>query len=289
MLRNLDTALIRAFVTVAGAGNMTLAADRLGLTQGAVSQQIKRLEETLQCVLFDRRRNLELTKDGKHLLGLSKRFLELNDEIWDEMTAPALRGEVRLGLPHDLVTTYLPLALDGFVAANPNIEVTLISATSPNLRDDLKDGKLDVAIVEESLQETAGECLRVDRLLWVGARHGTAHAKRPLPLSIVSDSCAFRSPIVSALDRAEIVWKSVFENGTNEATLTSVKADLAVSVSLASVIPADLEVLGRESGLPELPSFAINLYLRPRETGPAVLEFAHHLRDAVRGHNRLSA
>ena len=56
MLRNLDISLIRTFVAVAGSGNMTAAAGRLGLTQGAVSQQVMRLEEGLEVSLFDRQR-----------------------------------------------------------------------------------------------------------------------------------------------------------------------------------------------------------------------------------------
>ena len=56
MLRNLDTALVRTFVTVADKASMTAAANALHLTQGAVSQQIKRLEEALGCSLFERDR-----------------------------------------------------------------------------------------------------------------------------------------------------------------------------------------------------------------------------------------
>ena len=294
MSRNLDINLVRTFVTVASAGSMTLAADRLGLTQGAISQQIKRLEETLQCPLFDRsRRNLTLNTQGRHLLGLSKRLLDANDEIWNEMTAPAVRGEVRFGLPDDLVTTYLPLALDGFVADYPTIDVSLFSDTSPNLLAGLNKGDIDIALVEEPLGQTdgecQGECLSVERLLWVGSRYGTALQRRPLPLSIVSETCAFRSPTVDALNSKGIAWKSVFENGTIDATLTTVRADLAVTVSLASVIPHDLEALGQDTGLPDLPSFAINLYLNTSVVNPAAHQLARHLRDGIRGVERLRA
>ncbi len=290
MNRNLDTSLIRAFVTVAGTGNMTIAADRLGLTQGAVSQQIRRLEETLQCTLFDRsQRGLKLTRQGELLMEPARRLLEVNDEIWTEMSAPSIRGEVRLGIPHDLVTTYLPLALDGFVAANPNIEVTLITGASPELRADLAKGSIDVAIAEEPLGDTQGEMLGVERLLWVGRRSGAAHGKRPLPLSMVAEDCAFRQPVVDALRSQDIAWRSVFENGTIEATMTTVRSDLAVTVSLASVVPDDLDVLGRDQGLPELPSFAVNMYVGDPDGNSAARELARHLREGVRRQHRRSA
>ncbi|MBL6954250.1 MAG: LysR family transcriptional regulator [Alphaproteobacteria bacterium] len=287
MIRNLDTSLLRAFAAVAGTGNMTASAAKLGLTQGAVSQQIRRLEETLQCALFDRsRRGLKLTKRGEQLLGPSRQLLELNDEIWNEMTAPPMRGEVRLGIPYDLITTYLPLVLEGFVEANPQIEVSLVSAASPELLDAMKKGEVDLALVEEPLDSTGGECLCVERLLWIGRKDGTAFQKRPLPLSIVDETCAFRPSIVTALEQTGMPWRSVFENGNIEATMTTVRADLAVTASLASLVPDDLEVLSRATGLPDLPSFAINLYLRDIDPGPAINELASFLRDGIVARSR---
>ncbi len=293
MYRNLDIALFRTFDAVASTDNMTIAADRLGLTQGAVSQQIKRLEEMLQCTVFDRnQRKLKLTKEGKQLLSLSRRLLDINDEIWNEMRAPALRGKVRLGIPDDLVTTYLPETLNRFVLAYPNVEVSLISDTSINLKDDFLSGKIDIALVEESLGkpgDNKGECIRIENLLWIGAKHGTAYSRRRLPLSIVSETCAFRAPVVDALQANGITWQNVFENGTIDATLTTVRADLAVSVSLASVIPLDLDILGPDAGLPDLPSFAINLYKNEKIVNPAAHELATALRESVQEYRRLSA
>ena len=290
MTRNLDIALVRSFLAVAGSGSMTQAATRLGLTQGAVSQQIRRLEETLQGALFERRRRgLTLTPRGQALLGPAGRLLALNDEIWREMTGPAVCGEVRLGMPHDLVARYLPLALDGFVLANPTIQVSLVSGASPELRDAVGEGRIDVALVEAPLGDRRGECLCVERLVWAGGRGGSAYARRPLPLSMITEACAFRAPTLEALGTAGIGWRSVFENGTTDATITTVRADLAVTVSLASVLPEDLEILGPDSGLPDLPDFAIDLHVADGGSNPAARELARHLRGAVLRDQRRSA
>src|SRR3712207_3141082 len=115
MPRNVDTALLRAFVAVAETSGMTAAGAVLNLTQAAVSQQIKRLEESFGCRLFERgRRGLELTSAGERLFGRAKRLLALNDEIWAEMPTPLYEGEVRLGIPNDLVSVYLPTFLKSF-------------------------------------------------------------------------------------------------------------------------------------------------------------------------------
>ncbi|TIX32753.1 MAG: LysR family transcriptional regulator, partial [Mesorhizobium sp.] len=116
MIRNLDTALVRTFVTVADKASMTAAANALHLTQGAVSQQIKRLEEVFGCSLFERdRHGLRLTRFGERLFGKGKRLLSLNDEIWSEMATSAVAGEVRLGVPYDLVGTMLAPVLKTYV------------------------------------------------------------------------------------------------------------------------------------------------------------------------------
>lgn len=281
MKRNLDTGLIRSFVCVAATGNMTAAADRLGLTQGAVSQQIRRLEEVLRATLFDRsRRGLTLTRQGEHLLHLSKPFLAMNDEILREMTTPAVRGSVRLGVPYDLVSAYLPRVLQGFADTHPHIEVELACDATTSLFEAMERGDADIAIVEEPVGAITGECLCIERLLWIGAPSGAAHRKRPLPLSIVSDVCVFRPAVHSALRMADIAWRTVFENGNIEATMTTVRADLAVTPSLASVIPNDLEVLAADCGLPDLPGFSISLLVRRNDPDPAVGELAAHIRRA---------
>ena len=279
MNRNFDTKLLRTFVAVANSGNMTEASSMLGLTQGAVSQQIKRLEELLQCVLLDRsRRGLKVTKRGEKLLGMAKSLLDLNDDIWREMSVPPARGEVRLGMPYDLINAFLPAALEGFVEANPNIEVTFVGGSSPELLSDVESGKVDVAVLEQPINIPGGERLRREQLLWVGCRDGSAYGKRPLPVSIVSESCAFRPAMIAALDAQGIPWRSVMECGNIDATMSTVRADIAVTASLASFAPSDLAVLGERSGLPDLPDFAINLHLRDDERSPAALELADHLR-----------
>ena len=134
MIRNLDTALIRAFVTVADMASMTAAAEALHLTQAAVSQQIKRLEDGFDATLFDReRKGLALTNDGERLYARAKRLLAINDEIWADMTTAAFDGAVRLGVPYDLVETYLPPILKSFARQHPKVEITLVCLSSPEL------------------------------------------------------------------------------------------------------------------------------------------------------------
>jgi DNA-binding transcriptional LysR family regulator len=282
MIRNLDMALIRTFVTVADKASMTAAANALHLTQGAVSQQVKRLEEALGSSLFERdRRRLRLTRAGEQLFGKGKRLLALNDEIWAEMAETPVAGQVRLGVPYDLVGTLLAPVLKTYAETYPQVEISLVCASSPELTAALAAGTIDLAVIEERVGSSAGECLAIDRLVWVGAKCGVARAKRPLPVSIVADTCAFRPAVLSALSEHGLEWRTVFENGNIDATTATVRSDLAVTTWLASTVPTDLDILPSESGLPPLPNFAINLHLPRHGVGPAAQEFARHIRDGL--------
>ena len=285
MTRNLDTGLVRTFVAVADKASMTAAANALHLTQGAVSQQVKRLEETLGCSLFERdRRGLRLTLPGERLFSQARKLLALHDEIWAEMTTTAVEGQVRLGVPPDLIGIHLAPVLKAYADAFPRVELSLVCAPSRELVEALAMGRVDLAVVEEPTGPSAGECLSIERLVWVGAKAGTAHLKRPLPVSMVADTCAFRPAVLAALAGHGTGWRTVFENGSMEAALATVRADLAVSAWLASTLPPDLDILPSSFGLPELPAFALNLHLPRHHAGVAVTELAQHIRDGLVRH-----
>ncbi|MBP2300299.1 LysR family transcriptional regulator [Azospirillum picis] len=280
MARNLDTTLLRSFAAVADHASMTAAAQVLNLTQGAVSQQIARLEALAGGPLFVRDRSgLRPTALGERLLGKSRRLLALNDEIWADITGGAVDGPVRIGVPYDLVGPCVAPLLRSFAAACPQVELSLVCASSPELAARVADGSLDLAVVEEPAEAARGEHLMTDRLVWVGARGGTAHAATPLPLSLVVETCVFRPVVTAALHRQGRDWRSMFENGGLDATFATVRMDLAVSAWLAFTVPPDLEILPSDSGLPELPSFAVTLHQPARPPSLAAAELARHLRD----------
>src|SRR5271167_1461283 len=109
-MRNIDIALLRSFVAVAETGQMTSAAKVVKRSQGAVSQQIMRLERAFDLLLFERQKNqiVRLTRDGEKLLGKAHRLLAMNDTVLAEMREADFSGEARLGVPHDVVRVLMP-------------------------------------------------------------------------------------------------------------------------------------------------------------------------------------
>ena len=279
MPHNIDTALLRAFVAAAETGGMTSAARLVNLTQAAVSQQVKRLEDTFGRQLFERdRRGLRLTPSGERLLVRARRLLALNDEVWALMTAPDFTGEVRLGVPHDVVGPYMPPVLKSFDQAWPGVRVSLDCRTSVNLLRALERREVDLILTTERACAPHGETLLPDPLVWVGARDGRAWKRDPLPVSIGGEDCAFRPFAIEALNHSRRDWRPVCEISNMLAECAAVEADLAVVPLLASTVPETLTILGAGDGLPPLPMFQINLYLPQVGASDIAVELARHIR-----------
>lgn len=276
MHRNLDLSLIRTFVAVADHGSMTAAANLLFMTQGAVSQQIKRLEDVLGRQLLIRKpRQLELSQQGEVFLAKARQLLQLNDEIWADTVDGPVRGHLRLGAPPDLIISLAP-AMKAFCEAYPQVELSLSCAPSPELDEAIDQGRLDVAVVEYLASNTRGTVIRIEPLVWVGSPSSEVWKTRPLPLSLVDERCAFRPLVLGALAKAGIAWRTVFENGSFEATASTVRVGLAVTAWLASTVPDDLHVIPGLAELAELPAFAICLRL-PSTVQPVVEAFSRCL------------
>ncbi len=135
-MRDIDIGLLRAFLAVVESTSMTAAARHINLTQGAVSQQIKRLEEILDSPLFIREgKKLVLTSVGERLVVRAQRLVSLNDETWQLLSAPTFVGEVRLGVPQDIVRPFMPGVLRRFNREFPQIDINLICEPTPDLID----------------------------------------------------------------------------------------------------------------------------------------------------------
>jgi DNA-binding transcriptional LysR family regulator len=207
MARNLDLTALRSFVTVAETGGVTKAAQQLHLTQSAVSMQLKRLEESLAQPLLDRSgRGVTLTNQGEQLLSYGRRMLVLNDEVMARMTDDAFEGEVRFGVPADIVYPNIPKILQRFDRAYPRVRVNLFSSYTRKLKAMIDSGDLDLILTTEDECGPQGETISMQHLVWVGAPGGTAFRGRPLRLAF-ERACLFRPWVQRALDERGIAWE----------------------------------------------------------------------------------
>ena len=270
--------LLRTFLAVVESGGVTPAAAALNMSQAAASQQVKRLEEMLACRLFERAgRGLVLAPAGERLLAPAQRLVAQSDELLSSMRAPAFAGEVRLGVPYDIIGSFVPAILRRFARAQPRVRVSLVCEDSKVVRQQLRSGGVDLALTTETECGRHGETLRTDRLVWVGMPGGDAHLKDPLPVSLGAPTCVFRPVAIEALGKVRRDWRAVCEVSRLEPVHAAIEAGLAVAPLLRSSVQERFEILGRHARLPALPEFRINLYLPPG-AGPAARDLADHVR-----------
>ena len=264
MPRNLDLAALRSFVTVAEVGGVTRAAGFLNLTQSAVSMQIKRLEESLGQLLFLRAaKKLALSPEGEQLLSYGRRMLALNDEVLSRFATGACEGEMRLGVPHDIVYPAIPGILKRLAQAYPRVRINLMSSFTLPMKEEFARGEFDVILTTERTPDPGAEVLGARQLIWIGARGGTAGQGRPLRLGF-KDTCIFRPRTQSALDEAAIPWELATGGESEQAVEATVAADLAVSVRLEGGIPEGCAPITGDNALPRLGEMKIGLYRNQR-------------------------
>ena len=143
MIRELKT-----FVCVARRGTFAAAGREVGLTQSAVSAQIKNLEDTLGVALFDRTgRAANLNAAGQRAVALADEILQLFGRMGSPDSANDFRGALRIGAISTAQTGILPQALVLLRSKAPFIEASLVPGVSLNLLSQVDAGELDLAIM----------------------------------------------------------------------------------------------------------------------------------------------
>jgi len=288
MPRTLDLTALRSFVGVADAGGVTRAAQRLNLTQSAVSMQLKRLEESIGIGLLDRSgRAIGLTPEGEQLLIYARRMLALNDEAWGRLTHADFEGDLRVGAPYDVIYPHLPGVLQRFAVEYPRVRVQMRDMASVDLRREFAGGALDLILTTEADVDPGGETLAREHLAWIGASGGQAWRTRPVPVAAVTQ-CAFRRVTFAALDAAGLEWRVVAESESSRAVDASVSADLAIQAQLAGTVTPHLEVIRHGGALPPLPVYCINMYVGEGANADLASRLAGLIRQAY-GSERVAA
>lgn len=148
--------LYRVFRTVAAKGNISAAAQELYLSQSAVSQSIRQLEEQLQVRLFSRNaRGVALTSEGQLLLEYVNRALGLleNGEEKLSQVRQLLAGELTIGASDTVTRTFLLPRLEAFHKEYPSIRIRILNGTTRMVLDYLHAGQVDLAFASEAQDE----------------------------------------------------------------------------------------------------------------------------------------
>jgi DNA-binding transcriptional LysR family regulator len=277
MSDGIDLALLRSFATAARSGSLNRAAQALGLTQPAVSQQLRRLERATGRVLLDRStRGVVLTADGQTILRYADRILALTSEL-SEAVAPDARGAFRVGLLEDVVAVGLADVLADFAAVHRDARLDVVVAPSPALGRELAAGALDLVLGDPvGIGPAAGRPQRRATFPLVWAAHPRLDlAADPLPVVLFHAPCAWRDAVVDALDTAGRRWRAAVEASSLPAIQAAVAAGLGVTALLPGTVPRGTRVpkaaVGDAGALPTPGSVELALYRRRDHANPAAL------------------
>lgn len=144
---------------VARTGSIARAAERLALSQPALSGHVKSLEEELGLRLFDRNaKGMMLTQTGRRILRHAEQLLTVRDELLAEAKAlqGMLHGTLRLGIAGNANTLRIDRWLEILASRHPDISVQLEAAPSARVIEDIITGKLNAGYITTLPSEAAG-------------------------------------------------------------------------------------------------------------------------------------
>lgn len=145
----MDIRVLRYVVAVADRLNFTAAARALNVSQPALSQQIRLLEQELGIALFHRlSQGVSLTEGGRLVVDHARRVIGTAANLRDEVDAfrGARRGRLRIGVTQSFNALHFPPVLAALVSAHQGIEVTVLELANPRIVEGVAQGTLDIGI-----------------------------------------------------------------------------------------------------------------------------------------------
>jgi DNA-binding transcriptional LysR family regulator len=289
MSPRLETDQLQMFAAVAESGSFTRAGAKVGRSQSAVSMQIKQLEETLGCALFERLpRGVQLTAQGELVAARAREILSMMDRTLADVRGDSISGVVRVGVPEEFSASLLPDVLARFARAHRHVEVTVDCQTSDQIARRLDAGNLDLAVVIIDEGNPEGETLINDPTVWVTSQTGAPHLDDPLPVAMFEQDCWWRDWALRSLERQGRAYRVAYTSRSTSGIQAAVSSGLAVAVLSQSMVPAGARKLDAGSGFIELPSSRVVLRMGSGIPTDATAGMATAIRECFRSELELS-
>lgn len=281
---NITLRQLRAFVAVAEHGQFTQAAERIHLTQAALSMLIRDLEEELALKLFDRHtRMVRLTESGRELLGMARRVLaEIDTAVQHSRDYTTYkRGRVVLASATVLAVTLLIPFMRQFRAQYPGIKLELRDMAEQSIHQSLLDEDVDIGVGThlESRTEILETRLFTDSYLALLPPGHALSSRRTVPWRALSEhdfialspASAIRREIERHLAALDVTLKNIYEVSFPTTVFAMVRHGMGLSVlpANASQLPEARDVVFKPLGTPRLQRDVCTFRLRYRSPSPA--------------------
>lgn len=260
--RNIPIELLRTAVAIAEAGSYTKAARELGLSQPAVSMQVKRLQKLFVGEIFDVSNGRpQLTAYGEAIVDSARRILSINDELLSLVDVkPHGTNQLVVGIHNSIAMPALARLFKSLTFQNGH-EVVFRNLSSQLLLKGVEGGYIDIALLTDPIRTPPVAILEWwEPIYWVKGREFHIDLSKPVPL--VSSPGGFSDrAAVGALKRAGLRYRTAFVSPQINSRIAAVRAGMGIMV-LAPRSMTDEVVIADAPGLPELPRVRCGIYLR---------------------------
>jgi len=281
-MTNIPTDLLRALVAVVDLRSFTKAAVSLGVTQPAVSAQIKRLQFLLGDDLFDRStQGISLTPHGETVVSYARRLLSINDQIVHLNAAGRPELVIRVGTSSDYVASMLPDILARFRQNWPDVRFLVRTGYYEPMVRALRSGEVDVFVGLSTVPPPDARHSCAKEIVWCRSPDLQLDFSRPVPLVTYGDPCVYHQSAVRALKSAGLEWEEVFTGPSIGSLNRAVAAGLGVT-TMTRWLADSLNLDGwNDAPLPKLPELYGGVYVREGGARPAFEQLADDIADVI--------
>ncbi len=259
---NIPTEVLRTFVAVIEAGNFSQAGNVLGLTQSAISAQIRRLEQVVGRQVFQRSTaGMQLTEHGKVVLSYARRILAMNDQLLSHSRSNSAPDQIRIGMPRWMPDKNLVDIVRSCSSIHGREKVSFRCDSLENLMRDLSAGQLDLTLLC-NVAEPPGMMVVEwwEDMHWVKSPSLKLNTDIPLPFVSWHGSMSDRLATKAFAD-AGIQYVISFSAPDVWTRVAAVSAGLGIMIVADRLTSRDVQI-ATESFLPPLPLTRKGIYAR---------------------------
>lgn len=236
--------LYKVFYHVSKSLSFSAASEELFITQSAVSQSIKLLEEKLKCQLFFRNtKRVKLTREGAILfehIEQAYNFIKSGERTLEEMNSLG-QGEIRIGASDTICKYYLMPYIKAFNQAYPNVKIHLTNRTSPKCIELLKKGSVDLSVINipekfnygnisvKSTKSIRDVFIANDNFKELKGRKVALKELEKYPLLILDKNTTTREFFDKLMDKHDVSIKPEIELGSIDILMEMAKIGLGIT------------------------------------------------------------
>lgn len=258
----LDLVQLRSLLAIAECGGFRRAAAALNISQPAVSQHVRALERRLgRPIVVKSGRGVRFTDAGEELVAEARRLFVAHDESLRRLRL-STDPPIVIGSTEHAADIVLPRLLSSLNGAFPDRRVKFRLDRSIRLLDDVRNGRIDIAVIFGDTADRPGTTVGALTLVWLRASSARIpiSGPEPVPLVVFDEPCGFRRRALDELALRGIRSEILAEATTLDGVLTATRAGLGVAMlPVARSLPYGLDLVG---GLPELGGIDIKLVAR---------------------------